>query len=332
MTVLVTGASGFIGGHIAEALQQAGHRVRATYRRTTPPPHLVALREAGAQLLQADLTKPGAAATTVEGVETVVHAAARADYFGSLAWFQRDNVQVTASLLDAAARGGCGVFVQVSSIAVHGFGQHRNTTEEGPYYPLSDPYTTTKWQAEQLVLAANGPQLRTLALRPSNVYGPRDTTVTTRVMDTIKRGVLPLIDGGEHLTSLVYVTDVARAVIAALKLESTGGRAFNICHPELVTMAEVLQAGANLLRMRLRRLPLSPRLARFVAGLSEMVAWLPGIASPSLTRPLVEQLSHDFHFSADLASQALDVTPQVGWRDGVLRTLRTFFPEADLHW
>ena len=328
----MTGASGFVGGHVVEALHAAGHQVRAIYRRALLPPHLAALERDGVQLLRVDLTQPHTATTAVAGMDVVIHAAARADYFGPAPSFFRDNVAITADLLEAARKEGCRRFVQISSIAVHGFGAHRATTEFGPYYPLRDPYSTTKWQAEQLVLEANSPDLRTVALRPSNVYGPRDTTVTRRVLDTLAQGFLPVIDGGGQLTSLLYIDDLVAAILASLDNAAVAGKALNICNPELVTMVEVLEAGATLLGYRLRRLRLPRRVARIAAGIAEAAAHLPGVAAPSLTRPLVEQLSHDFNFSDSLAVRLLGVGARTAWREGVLRTLRAFFPERQLDW
>ena len=81
------------------------------------------------------------------------------------------------------------MFVRIGSIAVHGFGLHAQTTEEGPYYPLCCPYQRTKKQAEEEVLTRSAPGFRTVVLRPANVYGPGDTTTFYRLLAAQERGV-----------------------------------------------------------------------------------------------------------------------------------------------
>ena len=189
MRVLVTGASGFIGGWIARALHERGNSVRAVYRREAAPPGLRELEEAGAETLRLDLTSRSGAAEAARGMDAVVHAAARTGDWGEPRHFREQNYELTARVLEAAAGSGARTFVYIGSIAVHGFGVHRGTTEAGPYYPHVHPYQVTKKMAEDLVLSRNGAGLKSCVIRPGIVYGPGDTTTFYPLLDAQRRGV-----------------------------------------------------------------------------------------------------------------------------------------------
>ncbi|MEW5817673.1 MAG: NAD-dependent epimerase/dehydratase family protein, partial [Spirochaetota bacterium] len=182
-TILVTGASGFIGGHLAHQLFNGGYKVRALYRREKLTPRLISLQAMGADIRRADLTIPEQRQAVLEKVDAVVHVAGLPSDWGDFKIFKRVNYDITAEILMEAEKAGCRVFVYISSISVHGFGEHRGTTESGPYYPLISHYQQTKKMAEDFVLRQNKNTFRTCAVRPGNVYGPGDTTVFFRIFD-----------------------------------------------------------------------------------------------------------------------------------------------------
>ncbi len=324
-SVLVTGASGFVGGHLAEALLAQGTPVRAVYRRERPPGFLEELRGRGAELRRLDLSDPEGVRAAVAGVEAVVHVAALAHYWGRRAEFLRQNYDLTVGLLEAARAAGCRAFVFTSSTVVHGFGPHPDTREEGPYLPLWHPYAQTKRMAEEYVLARNGPALRTVVIRPSNVYGPRDTTMSARILEALDSGALIRIGRGDRRISLVYVDDLVQALILALRRPEGAGKAFNIAGGEAVTLGEVFEHAFRLMGIRPVRIGLPAWLAFGAAGLLEGAYGLVGARrAPPLARYLVAQLAYDYHFRIDRARELLGYAPAVGWREGIERTLRAF--------
>jgi nucleoside-diphosphate-sugar epimerase len=324
-SVLVTGASGFVGGHLAGALLRRGHVVRAIYRRENPPEHLRELECLGAELLRLDLSSPEAAREAVAGMQAVVHAAGLADYWGSYERFRELNYDLTVRLLEEAREAGCRVFLYVSSVVVQGFGEHPDSTEEGPCYPLWHPYAQTKKMAEQYVLARNGPDFRTVALRPSNVYGPRDTTMSARILQALDSGALIRLGGPSRRISLVYIDDVLQAAMLALEREQSAGRVFNITSGESVTLEEALSCAFELMGKKPLRITVPLFLARFVAAVLELCFRLVHARrAPPLARYLVEQISHDYHFRIDLAREVLGYEPRVGCREGIARTLASF--------
>jgi len=325
--VLVTGASGFIGGWTARGLAERGYAVRALYRREVPPASLEALAAGGAEVQRRDLSRPGEGREAVRGVDAVVHAAALASDWGDPHAFRRQNVTVTKRLLEEARAAGCRVFVFIGSISVHGFGPHVQTTEKGPYYPLLNPYQRTKKEAEEAVLAANAPGFRTTVLRPADVYGPGDTTTFYRLLEAQGRGVRGTLGGGLHLASVVAVEDLVQAIALALECEASGGEAFNISSGEPNTWRQLLGYTASLLGVRpWFELPLF--LARPLAVLLTAVYGFLGIREdPPLTLYRVEHVAYDFDFSIEKAQSVLGFAPAVAWQEGLARTVEAYRAE-----
>ena len=326
--VLVTGASGFIGGWLARTLHERGYPVRALYRRPVPPVPLEALGRAGVELLRLDLTDPEAPGEAVRGVSTVIHAAALVGDWGSAALFRKLNYQVIVDLLEATKQAGCRSFVFIGSIAVHGFGPHRNSREEGPYYPHVNAYQVSKKMAEDYVLSKNSGSFRTTVIRPGNVYGPGDTTMFYRLLAAQKWWVKGTIGGGHSLTCPVYVSDLVEAVILALESEQSAGLVFNITGGEWITWKELLEFSASLLQVKpFLSLPFPP--ARLLGAVLPFVYRIFGIkADPPLSRYRVDHLANDFHFSIDRARKILGYEPRVDWREGLRRTAEAYLRET----
>jgi nucleoside-diphosphate-sugar epimerase len=219
--------------------------------------------------------------------------------------------------------------VFLGSVSVHGFGPHVQTTEEGPYYPLGNAYQRTKKQAEEAVLAANGPGFRTVVLRPADVYGPGDTTVFYRLLGAQERGVRGTLGGGLRLVSLLAVEDLVQAVGLALEREQGAGQVFNLTSGEPNTWRQLLGYTASLLGVRpWLELPLF--VARPAAAvLSAIYAFLGIRKDPPLTPYRVEHVAYDFDFSIEKAQKLLGYSPAVGWREGLARTVEAYRAERN---
>lgn len=232
----MTGASGFIGSALAVRLAATGRRVRGIYLRGGPEDRMRRLAAAGVRLQRHDLSHDHGARAALAGASTVVHCAGAVSDWGTRAHFRRHNEELSARLCRAAAAARCRRLVHAGSAAVHGFGPHRGTTEDGPFYPPVNPYQESKLAAERSVRAL---MAGAVVLRLGNVYGPDDTTSFYRILQAIDRGLPAFIDAGRRLTCPVYVDDVARAFELALEVEAAAGEVLLVTGGEQIGRAHV---------------------------------------------------------------------------------------------
>jgi nucleoside-diphosphate-sugar epimerase len=322
--ILVTGASGFIGGWTARILAQRGYAVRAQYRRSVIPRHLEEIRGKGVELARGDLTDREGLPRLLHGVHGVIHCAAMARDWGYEKDFLLHNLEVTRYLVEEARRAGCGVFVFLSSLSVHGFGDHRQSTEEGPFYPHVSGYQRSKRAAEEVVLRSGGPGFRVTVLRSGNAFGPGDTTTFYRLFDAQRRGVRGTVRGNRALTSPVYVEDLVEAVALALETEAAGGQVFNITSGEEVTWTEMMAYSAELLGVHpWFELPILP--AWIAAYLFNGIYRLFRIKAEPVVFPYrVAHIARDYNFSIEKARTLLGYRPNIDWRTGLARTVAAY--------
>jgi nucleoside-diphosphate-sugar epimerase len=322
--VLVTGASGFIGGWATRILVERGYAVRAQYRRSRIPAHLEEIRGLGVELRRCDLTVAEEVPPLLKDVEAVVHCAALTRDWGYEQDFFLHNVELTERLVDEARRAGCRVFVFLSSLSVYGFGGHRQSTEEGPFYPYVSGYQRSKRAAEEVVLSSAAPGFRVTVLRSGNAYGPGDTTTFYRLLAAQEKGVRGTVSGNRALTSPVYVEDLVQAVILALENEAAAGQVFNITSGEEVTWREMMSYCAGLLGVR-PWLELPIALAWIAAYLFNGIYRLFRIKAEPVVFPYrVAHISRDYNFSIEKARRVLGYSPQTDWRTGLSRTVAAY--------
>ncbi|WP_182113152.1 NAD(P)-dependent oxidoreductase [Actinotalea sp. JY-7876] len=317
MKVLVTGASGLLGRAVAARALAAGHDVRTFQRR----PSAVA----GAQDVRGSLTVAQDVERAVAGVDAVVHLAAKVSLAGDPADFARVNVEGTRALLAAAARAGAARFVQVSSPSV----AHSGTSIVGAGAGPADPdrargdYARTKARAELLALAADGDDMRVVAVRPHLVWGPGDTQLVARLVARARAGRLPLLDGGRALIDTTYVDNAAAAIAAALERaddDAVHGNAYVVTNGEPRPVAEMLAGICAAAGAPAPRWSVPAGLARAAGGAVEAV-WRvrPGRDEPPMTRFLAEQLSTAHWFDQRRTRADLQWAPEVTIDDGLAR-------------
>jgi dihydroflavonol-4-reductase len=223
----LTGATGFVGSHLVEALLRRGDQVSLLVRNVA---RAEALRSSGCRVVSGDLEDADAVETLVGGADVVFHVAglvaARRRHD-----FLRVNRDGAATVARAAARAGVRRVVSVSSLAVTGPTiPGRPLAEDAGPGPVS-AYGRSKQAGEEAVRAGGVPFT---IVRPPAVYGPRDRAFLT-MFKAARRGVVPLVGDGEQELSLVHAGDLARALVAAAGSTATLGRVYHAAHPEPTT-------------------------------------------------------------------------------------------------
>ncbi len=267
MEIYVTGGSGFIGQHLVGALLEAGHRVRAMARSDRSAARVEAL---GATASRADLETVGEG--DLQGMDAVIHCAAYVQPYGPRERFEALNVGGTQRMLDAARAAGVRRFVHVSTEAVLFHGPPLVDVDETHPYPAEHRflYSETKAEAERRVLAADGPAMTTLAIRPRFVWGPGDATVLPQIVQAAEAGAWLWMEHGEAQTSTTHVANLMDALLLALD-HGRGGQAYFIADEGVRTMRAFVEALAATRGIRLPNRNVPGWVGRGLAGLVEGV-------------------------------------------------------------
>jgi len=302
MKALVTGATGFVGSHLAEALRGRGDEVTALVR---SPRKAEALGPLGVRVVAGDLADAGSLARAVEGQEVVFHVAglvaARSE-----SEFMRCNRDGTASLLRAASGAGASRFVLVSSMAAGGpAAPGRPLTGAEPARPVT-AYGRSKLAAEAAVTAGTLPWV---IVRPPTVYGPRDREVL-KVFRMARLGIAPVFGDGSQQLSAVHGADLAKALVAAGTAPSTVGKIYYACHPEIATSAGFVRAIASAMGRRLSVVPIPAPVGRVLLAVTEVAARIAG-----QTTILTRDKANEFFQDAWIGDPG-PLSRDSGWRAG----------------
>lgn len=280
----LTGGTGFVGSHVAEALLREGWRVRALVRRPDAPGWLKGL---DVETVRGDVRDPASLGQLVEGAQAVVHVAGKtaarneAEYLAANAG---GVANVAAATRAAAPKAHV---VLVSSLAAAGPSRRGRPVRTGdPDRPVS-AYGRSKLEGERR-LAESG--LGRTVLRPGAVYGPRETAIRDLFVGA-SRGWVPLIAGGRPQVQLVFAPDVADAVLGALRRGPTG-ETFFVAHPEILDYRRIADTLAELRVPRARLLPVPAPLVRAagaVVGLATSFASGPPVFNREKARELLQE-------------------------------------------
>ncbi|MET1004973.1 MAG: NAD-dependent epimerase/dehydratase family protein [Propionibacteriaceae bacterium] len=325
MKVLVTGASGLLGGQVALALAERGDQVTVLQRR----PSGLGLTE-----VLADVADAGPVRAAVASHDAVVHLAAKVNVIGAWADYERANIVGTTNVVAACRAAGVARLVQVSSPSV----AHAGSSLVGVGADPADAahargdYARSKAVAERIALDADSPDLAVVAVRPHLVWGPGDTQLVARIVARGRSGRLPLIGSGAALVDTTYVTNAVDALVAALdQCHDAHGQALVVSNGEPRPIGEILGnicAAAGVERPH-RHVP--TRLAVNAGGVVQTIwPWLARLredgadADPPMTRFLAEQLSTAHWFDQRHTRQVLDWAPRVTLDQGFAELSRWY--------
>ena len=321
--VLVTGASGMLGGAVAELLRGKGHHVRTFQRGASSE---------STDEIRGSLTDQDVVATAVDSMDAVIHLAAKVSFTGHWNEFVATNIDGTANLLAAAKSAGIKDFVFVSSPSVAHFGDSLAGASAGIANPnlARGNYARSKAAAELRALAEDSPEFRVAAIRPHVVWGPGDTQLVERVVDRAKSGRLPLLDSGVALIDTTYIDNAASAIVRGLeRMDYAHGRALVVTNGEPRPVGELIAGICKAGGAPAPKLNVPGWLARGAGSVIEKI-WLAAGSrnlvhdEPPMTRFLAEQLSTAHWFDQRETHEVLDWKPAVSI-DAGLAKLTTYY-------
>jgi nucleoside-diphosphate-sugar epimerase len=268
MRALVTGATGFVGGHLAEALLRSGAEVTALARSADKAAGLSAQ---GIRIIPGHLHDQAALDQAARDQEIIYHVAGAVAAHNE-AEFLRANRDGTKNIVAAAEAGGRPRFVLVSSLAAGG-PSPRGLALDGSEAPRPvTAYGRSKLEAEQVVRAS---RLSWSIVRPPIVYGPRDREVL-KVFRIARLGIAPVFGDGAQELSAVHAVDLAAALRAVGEATGTVGRTYNACHPEVFTSSQFTRAIGAAMGRSVSTLRIPQVVGRALLTLTETSARLAG--------------------------------------------------------
>jgi nucleoside-diphosphate-sugar epimerase len=323
MKVLVTGASGFLGSHVAEQLKIKGHEVRCLVRKSSDKSFLERL---GVELAYGAVEDKDAVARAVEGIDAVVHSAGlvkarRPEDFAAT------NVEGTRILLEASLDRRTEVrrFVLVSSLTAHG------PSHDGEPVPLfHNPvpvthYGRSKLAAEQLVRGA-AKDLPVTVIVPPAIYGPRDREMLT-FFQSLSNGFFPVLADAQKL-SVVYGEDAANACIAALEVDHDSGRSYFVEDGSVYTQRQMAAAVARALNKKPITLKVPISVVKVAAWGSQLYARIADKAVMFTPDKVNELTAPHWVCSADPIRKELNWEASVQWEEGARRTAEWYRAEG----
>ena len=312
--VLVTGASGFVGRALCARLTELGYAVRRATRYATPLTgsfDTVATGELGADTNWSSALHQVSIVYHLAARTHVLHETARDAY----AEYRRINVEGTRSLAQAALHAGVRRMVFLSSIKVTGERtDSRPFTEDTPPHP-EDAYGVSKWEAEQALCAvARDTNLETVILRPPLVYGPGVKGNFLRLMHWVARGVPLPLASIRNRRSLIYVDNLADALIAAATSPAASGKTYLVSDTEDVSTPGLIQSIAAALQVRPRLFPCPAAL--LMAG-----------AAALRKREEMRRLTGSLQIDSSRIRSDLDWNPRFQLAEGLARTAQWYYSQ-----
>jgi len=312
---LVTGGSGFLGGHLAEALVARGEEVRVLVRPTSKTELLESL---GVEFCAGDLGDFQSLKTATQNIDIVYHCAALAADWGGWKEFEKTNVAGTRNMLQAALEAGVKKFIHISTTDVYGY-PDSPVDETAPFGFRGWPYGDTKIEAEEAVWEYHRQkQLPAAVVRPLNIYGPRSTTFVLEIAELLKKRSMVHIGRGLKPAGLVYVTNVVDLIMLAADNDISIGQAYNASDGSGVTWPRYVNRLADIIGTPHPRIRLPYRPAYLIGWLMEQIYGILGIQTrPLLTRMAVELVGTDQNFSIEKARKDLNYAPKVDFEQGM---------------
>ena len=317
MRVLVTGATGFTGGHLARQLAARGYRVRALVRGSVQdhPP--------GIDFVPGDLRDRASLERAASGVDVVYHIAAVYRQAGLKdAEYRAVNAEAVRSVIEAAGRGGARRVVHCSTVGVHGDVEHPPANEEAPLKP-GDIYQVTKLEGERIALqAARDTGVEVVIARPTGIYGPGDRRLLKLFRGVARRRFVILGDGRIYY-HLTYIDDLVEGFRLCGEVPQAAGRTYILAGRKFTTLNELVALIAEEANVPPPKIHL-PVWPFWLAGAACEAVCGPLGMEPPIYRRRVDFFTKSRAFDTSRARAELGYDPKVSLRQGIRRTLEWY--------
>lgn len=319
MASLVTGASGFLGGRLAQMLGDQGEEIVLLARPTSRLEHLAGTP---VRVVTGDLSNEDSLREAVRDVTRIFHCAACSTDWAKQETYVAANVRGTENLIRAAAKASrLERFVHVSTTDVYGYPEVPCTEDHG-FVDAGLPYNQTKGRGEELVWRAGEAGLPITIVRPATIYGPRGKDFTQEIATMLRQRLMLYVDGGRSTGGFTYVDNVARAMLTASVSSVARGQAYNIADGTGATWKKYLTMFAGQLGTRPPWIDLSFKTAMGLAGVMESPHRMLGLSGrPLLTRHAVYLLGRDQEFPIVKAERDFGYKAEVTLEEGIARSV-----------
>lgn len=320
---LVTGGGGFVGESIVRLLIRKGCDVRVIGRNRYPE-----IENLGVTCIQGNISDRSFILKQLKDIDTVFHVAAIAGIWGTWQSFFQTNVQGTRNIIQGCYENNIAALVYTSTPSVVFNRKSIIEGDEALPYPKSFlcNYARSKTMAEKEILETNQVQLKTCAIRPHLIWGPRDPHIIPRLLERGRRRELKIVGEGENLVDVTYIDNVAHAhILAAENLHSSceaSGQAYFIGQERPVVLWQWINELFDKMNIPLveKKVPL-PVAYGVGALLESLYTILQKDSEPRMTRFLAEQLGTSHYFSHKKAKKDLNYTPTVSLEEGMDRLI-----------
>ena len=322
--VFITGVNGFIGSHIAQCFSNYGYNLYGLVRNKNKTLRLEGI---DIKLTEGDITMPETLDRSFQETQfdIVVHNAGLASDWGSLDTFRTVNVEGTKNIAKKAKEAGVKRFVHISSTAIHGFNGTQPITEDSEIDP-PNAYALSKVEAERWLF--DNPdfnEMEITAIRPGNVFGPKDNTFIDKYLDLLVKGQGGYISSGKSKTCPTYVENLAEGIFLAATHPNAKGQAFIITDGLDINWREFTEALCKKLEVKNPVLSIPYFLGFGVASIMETTYSLFGIKNPPpLTRYRIKNGGRYYNFSIHKAQKMLGFEPKVEFDQAIENTVKWY--------